>query len=201
MRRKSARFSLITQEVSPRLWCHLKVRTIMLPQPTKPTPVDWLCKNALGFEELPQTDRDAIMNFVFLWSLFESEVLGTNATARSIVKLSTEWEKNEQLKAEALADYLKYLQQRYVEEGQFTQHFDGLHLRVNDHSELVKAVLKGERAKVGEIAAALLIVVYRLRNNLFHGVKWAYGIRDQLDNFTNANSLLMLVLDANNHRK
>lgn len=60
---------------------------------------------------------------------------------------------------------------------------------------MVEAVLKGENANLGDTAAALLIVIYRLRNNLFHGVKWAYGIRGQRENFENANALLMSALE------
>ena len=42
---------------------------------------------------------------------------------------------------------------------------------------------------------ALLMIVWRLRNNLFHGAKWAYGLRDQRENFTHANSVLMRLLE------
>jgi hypothetical protein len=33
------------------------------------------------------------------------------------------------------------------------------------------------------------------RNNLFHGAKWAYGLRDQRENFTHANTVLMRLLE------
>ena len=65
----------------------------------------------------------------------------------------------------------------------------------NDSPELVCAVLKGENTNHADVVAALLIVVLRLRNNLFHGVKWAYGIRNQLANFINANTTLMAALE------
>jgi hypothetical protein len=68
-----------------------------------------------------------------------------------------------------------------------TVYFGGLHLRRNDKSALVRAVLNKENTNPADSVAALLIVVLRLRNNLFHGVKWAYEIREQLGNFTNAN--------------
>ncbi len=41
----------------------------------------------------------------------------------------------------------------------------------------------------------MLIIVFRYRNNLFHGVKWEYELAGQLSNFTTANSVLMKVLD------
>jgi hypothetical protein len=49
--------------------------------------------------------------------------------------------------------------------------------------------MKGEAADLSEVAAALLIIVYRLRNNLFHGVKWAYEIQGQLENFNHGNAV------------
>lgn len=61
-----------------------------------------------------------------------------------------------------------------------TEYFAGLHLRRNDNFALVSEVLKGANRNHADGVAALLIVVLRLRNNLFHGVKWAYGIRGQL---------------------
>ena len=59
----------------------------------------------------------------------------------------------------------------------------------------MERVLKHETESLADVAAALLIVAYRFRNNLLHGEKWAYEIRDQLDNFTHANSILMKVID------
>jgi hypothetical protein len=38
-------------------------------------------------------------------------------------------------------------------------------------------------------------LMLRLRNNLFHGVKWSYEMKGQLDNFQNANDVLMAVID------
>jgi hypothetical protein len=39
------------------------------------------------------------------------------------------------------------------------------------------------------------MIVLRLRNNLFHGAKWAYGIADQRENFQHANAALMRLLE------
>jgi len=69
-------------------------------------------------------------------------------------------------------------------------------LRENDNEPLVVSVLKGENNNPADIVGALLIIVFRLRNNLFHGAKWAYGIAGQLDNFSNANEVLMAALDT-----
>lgn len=39
-----------------------------------------------------------------------------------------------------------------------------------------------------------------LRNNLFHGLKWAYGMRGQRDNFIHASRVLMLATDRSKIR-
>jgi hypothetical protein len=95
----------------------------------------------------------------------------------------------------AFDECLAYFRNRHLQNDEFTHHFASFHSRKSDHQELVQAVLKGDSKSVGDTAAALLIIVYRLRNNLFHGVKWAYELRGQLDNFRNANALLILALD------
>ena len=56
-------------------------------------------------------------------------------------------------------------------------------------------MLKNDAADTAEVAAALLIIVYRFRNNLFHGVKWAYEIRGQFENFSYANAVLMQAIE------
>jgi hypothetical protein len=84
---------------------------------------------------------------------------------------------------------------QYYDGTNLTCAFHELHLRSNDHPELVQKVVRGQSSDDVEILSALLIMVFRLRNNLFHGVKWSYGIRGQLDNFRNANDLLMSVME------
>lgn len=157
--------------------------------------IEWLCKKGSGYDALSQEERDVIMQFALLWSYFESKALDTNASASKIVELSKLWENKKQLKIESFESLLSYFRNRYVQNGVFTTYFDALRLRRNDNKQLVEDVLKGKNKNIGDIVAALLIIVYRLRNNLFHGAKWGYGISGQLNNFTNANELLMHALD------
>lgn len=162
-------------------------------------PIDWLCAKAPGFNDLSEDERAAIMHFSLLWSFFEAEALHTNASAKSILTLVHEWASNGRLNKALFAPSLAYFCARYLDHGSFTELFGGLNLRQNDSPELVGAVLKGENKNDADSVAVLLIIVFRLRNNLFHGVKWAYGIRGQLDNFTNANAALMAGLETHCH--
>ncbi len=60
---------------------------------------------------------------------------------------------------------------------------------------IVIVIICGRTDDDAEVLSAALIIVLRLRNNLFHGVKWSYGIKGQLENFRNANNLLMSVIE------
>lgn len=162
-------------------------------------PTDWLCEKAPGFSDLSAEEREAIMHFSLLWSFFEAEALGTNASANRILALTHEWACERRLHAESFAKCLAYFRERYFRSGEPTEYFGGLNLRQNDSPVLVGAVLSGEDTNLADEIAALLIVVFRLRNNLFHGVKWAYGIRGQLENFTHANAALMAALETHGH--
>ena len=157
--------------------------------------IDWLQERAPGFRDLSGDERDAIMHFSLLWSLFEAKALNTHGNARSILAVTKRWANQGLLADDSFNPEFAYFQNRYYADGDFTYHFDQLHLRQADHSDLVKRVLKNDAADLAEIAAALLIIVYRFRNNLLHGVKWAYEIRDQFENFSHANAVLMQAIE------
>ena len=160
--------------------------------------IDWLNENAPGFAELSAEERTAIMQFSLLWSLFESSALKTNGNARTIVELTAYWAKQDGLGKDSFAETLAFFQKRYVDDGNFTYHFDHLHFRGRDKRELVESVLTGKNENPADIASAVLIIVLRYRNNYLHGIKWAYSFKDQLDNFKVANDTLMKALELYN---
>jgi hypothetical protein len=157
---------------------------------------DWLERNQPGYQELSNGERSAVAGFSIVWSVFEARALSTNANATAIVRFVDENVASFG-SAEPFGDALAYFRQRYVSEGQTNHKFESLHFRRNDRRELVEAVLLGHEATATEIVTALLIIVFRLRNNLFHGIKWAYEMRDQQRNFENAIAVLTRVLDSN----
>jgi hypothetical protein len=163
-------------------------------------PIQWLETHIPEFLNLPEADRQMIFHFTLLWSLFEAKALETSASPSAIISLVNKWSAEGRLAFKVFEDDLEYFRKRYFVDGKPTQYFDGLHLRPNDSPDLVRAVLRKENDNVADCIAALFIVVYRLRNNLFHGVKWAYGIRGQLDNFTHANEVIMSALSLINLR-
>lgn len=157
-------------------------------------PFEWLKAHAYGYDSLSSAEHDALSQFLFLWSLFEAEVLNTRGSPDKIICVAKHWEAKDKLNIETFQSCLSYFQKRYVANGDVTPYFQNLALRDAD-KPLVRAVMSGEEMTPADIVAALLLIVYRLRNNFFHGAKWADGIHDQLDNFCHANTLLMTVMD------
>jgi hypothetical protein len=158
-------------------------------------PEDWLAGHAYGYSELGSSERQAIAHFALLWSFFELRVMNKNATVPSILAKVVDWTSLDVFNVETFVGPLNYFEQRYYRDGHFTQLFAGLNFKRNDHRILVERVLNGETRDVSDIVGALLLIVVRLRNNLFHGEKWEYGIREQEANFVNASQVLMLVMD------
>lgn len=156
----------------------------------------WLNEWAPGFAELPLPDRTAIFDFAFLWSLFEGRVMNKYARADRIRERVDEWTANGTLAADLYDVELDYFRIRYFVDGQFSHNFEHLHLRDSDHPQLVQAVLQGVNNEPRDRMLALLMIIWRLRNNLFHGVKWEYHLRDQRENFGHANQVLVRLLEC-----
>jgi hypothetical protein len=155
----------------------------------------WLQANAPGFNHLAEDERAAITDFALLWSLFESRVLNTQGNVTAICDSINAWRIAGTLDADAFDADLAYFRQRYYADGAFTYHFGDLHFKNPDREALVRAVIDGSDNDPSSRMAAALIIVFRYRNNLFHGVKWQYKLQGQLGNFTTANDVLMRVLE------
>lgn len=157
--------------------------------------VDWLKAKVHGFNRLSNDELNAISDFSLLWSLFEARILDARGSADAICRVVDSWQKAGTLDATLVDPELAYLRRRYFAHGDFTEHFKNLHLRRNDQNALVRAVIEGSKNIPRDRVVAALIIVFRYRNNLFHGVKWQYQLADQLANFTAANAVLMKVLE------
>jgi len=156
---------------------------------------NWLKRSVPGFAQLSDDELSAIVDFSLLWGLFESRVLDTSASAARICSVAKSWRAADLLDASICEVEISFFRKRYFENGAFTYHFDHLHLRNNDREPLVRSVLDGSDSDPANCLATALIIVFRYRNNLFHGVKWQYQLAGQLENLTHANALLMKALE------
>jgi hypothetical protein len=158
-------------------------------------PNKWLELHAPGFDHLSDAERAAIKDFSLLWSLFEAFVLDTYGSATAIVATCAKFKASGTLDISRMAEPITYFQKRYFDGTAFTPAYSGLHLGKGDHIALVERFLKNQSKDHADTLAAVLIIIYRLRNNLFHGRKWSYGIEGQMANFHQASSVLMKVME------
>ena len=155
-------------------------------------PVEWLRHTVPGFDNLSEEERGAIRDFAMLCSLFEGTVLGTRGSAGALVAIVDGLRERGAVDLVALDAAIVHFRGRYYANGVFTPAFDQhLHFRNNDRRPVAEAFVSGATNDPAEMLKGLLIIVYRLRNNLFHGVKWTYRIQGQLENFRHANATLM----------
>lgn len=153
--------------------------------------LDWLAQRDDGIGNLPAPDRREVMEFSLMWSYFESRFLDTNANPRTVKEFAKKLDENGCIRVDDLLGPLDYLRRRYVCDEGLSNKFDSLHLRENDNVSIVKEVLLGRDNSPRAILICCLTIVLRYRNNLFHGMKWAYGIQGQKGNFMIANLILI----------
>lgn len=166
------------------------------------TPIDWLSEQDDDFRSLRPEEQNAILHFSIIWSYFEAKVCNRNANSDLLAGKAREWDGRGILEPEVLAPFLKHFQRRYVDpKGNLNAKFESLNVRGCCRT-LVEDVLTDQRTAPGEVATCLLLIVYRLRNRLFHGEKWsAGGLQDQMDNFTMAVDFLKLAVDLNRRER
>ena len=166
----------------------------------------WLEKNAYGYKCLSDNERQAITGFSLLWGLFEARMLDGEAQARGesvnaqkiVEKCKNLCEPIGRVRECHFSDSLAYFRKRYTKDGETNSHFERLHFRQNDLRNLVENVLLYRESTTADKLAACLIIIFRYRNNYFHGIKWATEFRDQQKNFEESNKLLAFVLDQLN---
>jgi hypothetical protein len=127
--------------------------------------------------------------------------LGASASPKTIRDKINTWKVTELLKPEEFEKYKDYFVKRYIEGNNTNDKFENHLFRPREDPKLkicVRSVLKGETEDISDIMTALLIIVYRYRNNFFHGNKWAYKFEGQLNNFEIANELLMKIMEIDN---
>ena len=149
---------------------------------------------APGVANLSPEEHEAIQRFTLLWTLFEAQVLQNNASVNKIADVVGNLDVHI-VNEGWFHEQLEYFRERYIEAGNANYRFDHLHLRNNDDPERVRSVLVGDNEDPKEQLIACLTIVYRFRNNFFHGLKWAYGMQGQLDNFAHSASLLKACLE------
>jgi hypothetical protein len=153
----------------------------------------WISDNCLGGRSLKPEAVDVISDFTLMWNLFEGAVCHGNAHIRTFERLAETLAQRASVSAET-GECVRFWSDRYRIGVGFNHLFQRLNFRPADRREHVEAVLRGEKDDHISQVLAVLIIVYRLRNNLFHGLKSIDTLNDQVPNLSMACQALAAIM-------
>lgn len=157
------------------------------------TTKDWISENIREGHSIDEATYQSIADFCVMWALFEgTELHGIEVAVDELTNVANRIATSIQ----NIQEQLDYWKNRYVEDGHTNNRFMHLNLNHAPHRDLVTQVLTEAEDNQENIVLALLLITYRLRNNLFHGVKDITRIRHQTENLNNASEFLKNVLLA-----
>jgi hypothetical protein len=156
----------------------------------------WLARKIPEFAQLQHDEKSVIYDFSLLWSLFEGSKLNCNCNVGEIRKFVSKIEQRG-IDSVNLNGYVSYLRNRYYVDGNLTYHYAHLHVERSGNPAEILEMLCNEGCSTTVQLIGCLVVVFRLRNNLFHGEKWQYQMQGQYDNFQHANGFLRCLMNVN----
>lgn len=150
-----------------------------------------------GYRHLSRGERTAVSDFVMLWSVYEAQVLGCNATAPRMIDAIERWQNHPLLTGDRSDQSWLHFVVRLRDGDDLGYRFAGLRITNAGHADLVRSAVICYPPLPDQLTRhrAMAIIVHRIRNNLLHGEKWSYGLQDQADNFRHASHMLMLWMD------
>lgn len=151
----------------------------------------WLVANCQHAENVTQAAWKSVGDFSLVWQLFEAKLCDNRARNHKLKEIAVHnaWRGFPQQLAAGFA----YWKDRYISHGQTTWHFGDL-FGGHDGREFVADALMAEAPDDAVKIEALLLIVLRLRNNLFHGGKEIETFNSQKDNLDHATEVLVTVL-------
>ena len=150
---------------------------------------EWI-NNRLG-TSFKTDDLTYIKEFSLLWNIFERTVCNNHCTVSRLEERLRPIDFD-------LAEFNEefgYFRERYITENDTNEKFERLNFRGRDKKNLVANVLLGKETSTSNIVLSLAIIVFRYRNNLFHGLKNILFINEQKTNFFHANQVLIKILN------
>ncbi len=160
---------------------------------------EWLTQHIENTQQLSQEALDAVSDFTLMWALFEASE--GQQIGNMLGQLSPFAERvSNVIPDDLLASQIEYWSQRYTRVTEETDQFEPTwrfhHLGFNEawHSELVFRVLTGNTHFRKDKVEACLLIVYRYRNRLFHGMKDITRLNGQVENLNHASATLQLLM-------
>lgn len=138
-----------------------------------------------------------VSKFTMLWAIYEGRLFGADYANSKM----TEYVKNGKIRLASFVAPWLYFRERYLKnETEANDTFSQLSFRTNpktgvsrDENRLREIITSGTEEEK-EITEAILLIIHRLRNNLFHGIKKVASYNLQRENLERANGVLEDIL-------
>jgi hypothetical protein len=141
-------------------------------------------------------DYDHVRDFLLLWSLYEFKLFNCEFTIAEMERKVDDLINQNRLNHTSFLSVFQYFQQRYTTSGTINNRFSKLLINNQNHKQVVESTLCDSNPSLRDQIFASAIIVYRFRNNLFHGIKDITQINYQKSNFDNANEFIIRMLEA-----
>jgi hypothetical protein len=155
----------------------------------------WFRQNLRGAPHLKTKTIKIVAGFTLLWNLFEDHLCNNHANVNTFENITRDLKSTPKLE-KAVNKSMAFYRNRYVQGQEIKPIFYELYFRDNDREEHVKAVLKREIPGIGDKVLALLIIAYRIRNHIFHGLKSVDNWDEQAKNISEASRILSIIIEA-----
>lgn len=156
----------------------------------------WACASLREAPTLEPATLDVVAGFTFLWNLFEGVACHGHVSVPELGNVAKCIAVSPLLAHDTVEHALSFYRFRYLDGEKMQNRFNGLNFRPNDKKELVEAVLKSTETDLVSKLHALLIIAYRIRNNMFHGLKSVHIWNEQAQNISEAARILSVALEA-----
>lgn len=141
--------------------------------------------------------RRFLFEFAVIWNLFEMKKMGNHA---SIFYVSDFVERFQNIENINVTEIFEYFKNRYTNSTDNVNLFKALRWRdkEKDKKDETHKILILENPTDKDKIKAVLYIIFRLRNNLFHGEKNILTIEQQRETFNLVNSFLLDILETQN---
>lgn len=161
------------------------------------TPKKWLEDN-MYYGNIDEAKLKNIFYFTLVWNIFEKECCNKNALIGTYPKKLAEklFDKIDVTVVNTIYDYFKnrYIVDSDVNDIFISFDFGKEHAAI-EYKAFVQEKLLSHVPDNKEKLQALLYIAFRLRNNLYHGIKKVEKLYEQNENFKQINTLLMAIVD------
>ena len=158
--------------------------------------IRWICDRQPSLERYVEFGSVPLLHFTLMWNMFEGSLCDASASPAKLKAVANTLAQTILLEKSADREFLDFTKERYWTDGAPSHRFSFLRLRSAAEVDVVINVISGNSANDADVIYGLLLIVYRYRNNTFHGLKEVANVFGSPELFEQSSRFLSIVLDC-----